>query len=157
MVALLAPCAGERILDLGCGDGVLTAQLVALGCTVVGVDASAAQVAAARARGCDARVMDAEALPFPDGTVIARLAWSYDSSEENDRSFGRKQSFVAGHPKNGVQFMVKDSRKYGSTGGWLYAQFDDGRPVRDAAQLDACFRCHQAVNARDYVFTRYAR
>ena len=97
------------------------------------------------------------ALPFPDGTVIARLAWSYDSSDENDRAFGRKQSFVAGHPKNGVQFMVKDAVKYASTGGWLYAQFDDGKPLRDAAQLQSCFQCHQAVTNRDYVFTRYAR
>jgi hypothetical protein len=94
--------------------------------------------------------------PFPDGTVIARLAWSYESSEENNKSFGRKQSFVAGHPKNGVQFMVKDTTKYASTGGWLYAQFDDGKPLRDAAQLQSCFQCHQAVNNRDYVFTRYA-
>lgn len=94
--------------------------------------------------------------PFPDGTVIARLAWSYESSEENNKSFGRKQSFVAGHPKNGVQFMVKDATKYASTGGWLYAQFDDGKPLRDAAQLHSCFQCHQAVNGRDYVFTRYA-
>ena len=95
--------------------------------------------------------------PFPDGTVIARLAWSYESSDENDKSFGRKQSFVAGHPKNGVQFMVKDATKYASTGGWLYAHFDDGKPLRDAAQLRSCFQCHQAVNDRDYVFTRYAR
>src|SRR5438477_10162592 len=43
--------------------------------------------------------------PFPDGTIIARIAWSYDSSEENNKTFGgRKQSFIAGHPKNGVQF-----------------------------------------------------
>jgi hypothetical protein len=95
--------------------------------------------------------------PFPNGTVIARLAWSYESSEENDKSFGRKQSFVAGHPKNGVQFMVKDTTKYASTGGWLYAQFDDGKPLRDDAQLHSCVQCHQAVKARDYVFTRYAR
>ena len=54
---------------------------------------------------------------YPDGTIIARLAWSYDASEENNRTFGRDQSFVAGHPKNGVQFMVKDSKKYASTGG----------------------------------------
>src|SRR5438477_12720590 len=43
--------------------------------------------------------------PFPDGTIIARLAWSYDASEDNNKTFGRVQSFVAGHPKNGVQFM----------------------------------------------------
>jgi hypothetical protein len=95
--------------------------------------------------------------PFPDGTIIARLAWSYDSSEENNKSFGREQSFVAGHPKNGVQFMVKDAAKYASTGGWLYAQFDDGTPVRDAKQLQSCFTCHQAIKNRDYVFTKYAR
>ena len=54
---------------------------------------------------------------FPDGTVIARLAWSYDPSDENDKVFGRRQSFVAGAPKERVQFMVKDSTKYASTGG----------------------------------------
>ena len=50
-------------------------------------------------------------LPFPNGTIIVRLAWSYVPSEENNRVFGRPQSFVAGPPTNGVQFMVKDSRK----------------------------------------------
>lgn len=55
---------------------------------------------------------------FPDGTIIARIAWSYDASPENNRVFGKPQSFVAGHPKNGVQFMVKDSTQYASTGGW---------------------------------------
>jgi hypothetical protein len=95
-------------------------------------------------------------LPFPDGTIIARLAWSYDSSDENNKAFGRPQSFVAGHPKNGVQFMVKDSRKYASTGGWGFAHFDDGKSA-DEAVLKTCFPCHQAVSARDLVFTRYAR
>src|SRR4026208_1344380 len=59
-------------------------------------------------------------LPFPDGTIIARLAWRYVASEENDKTFGRKQSFVAGEPVNGVQFMVKDAQKYAATGGWGY-------------------------------------
>ena len=96
------------------------------------------------------------ARPFPDGTVIARLAWSYDASEENNKTFGRRQSFVAGHPKNGVQFMVKDSTRYASTGGWGYAQFDDGKPLTDAAKLQSCFDCHQAFKDHDYVFTNYA-
>jgi hypothetical protein len=96
------------------------------------------------------------ALPFPDGTIIARIAWSYDASEENNKTFGKKQSFVAGHPKNGVQFMVKDATKYASTGGWKYAQFDDGKPLTDAAKLQSCFECHKAIEHRDYVFTRYA-
>ena len=60
----LAPVAGERILDLGCGDGALTERLVERGATVVGVDASASMIAAARARGLDARVMDATELRF---------------------------------------------------------------------------------------------
>ena len=64
VVELLAPQPGERILDLGCGDGALTERLVALGCDVVGVDGSAAQVAGARARGLDARVADGQALDF---------------------------------------------------------------------------------------------
>jgi trans-aconitate methyltransferase len=64
VVELLAPRAGERILDLGCGDGVLTAKLAELGCDMVGVDASPAQVEAARAIGLDARVMDGEGLAF---------------------------------------------------------------------------------------------
>lgn len=64
VVALLAPVAGERILDLGCGDGALTVELVRAGAEVVGVDASQAMVRAARAAGLDARVMDGAALAF---------------------------------------------------------------------------------------------
>jgi trans-aconitate methyltransferase len=64
LVELLAPRRGERILDLGCGDGALSAKLADHGCELVGVDASAAQVAAAKERGIDARVASGEALPF---------------------------------------------------------------------------------------------
>ena len=95
-------------------------------------------------------------LPFPDGTIIARLAWSYDPLEESAKAFGRLQSFVAGPPKNGVQFMVKDSKKYASTGGWGFAQFNkDGKPA-DEVMLKTCFPCHEPVKDRDFVFTRYA-
>ena len=64
VVDLLAPRPGERILDLGCGDGALTERLVAAGASVVAVDASEEQVAGARSRGLDARVARGEALPF---------------------------------------------------------------------------------------------
>ena len=64
VVELLAPRASERILDLGCGDGALTAKLASMGCQVVGVDSSAAQIDAARKLGLDARVMNGEALDF---------------------------------------------------------------------------------------------
>ena len=61
-------------------------------------------------------------LPFPDGAIIAAIYWQYSSSEENNKVFGRPQSFVAGPPKN-IQFMVKDSKKYAATGGWGFADF----------------------------------
>jgi hypothetical protein len=96
-----------------------------------------------------------ERLPFPDGTIIARVAWDYVASDENNKAFGRAQSFVAGAPKNGVQFMVKDSKKYASTGGWGYGHFQDGKPA-DQSMLKTCFPCHEAVKARDFVFTRYS-
>src|ERR1700722_37233 len=71
---------------------------------------------------------------FPDGTVIARLAWNYVPSAENNKVFGRDQSFVAGSaPDWYLQFMVKDSKRYAATGGWGYAQFDkDGNPADEA-------------------------
>jgi hypothetical protein len=94
-----------------------------------------------------------EKLPFPDGTIIARLAWSYVPSLENNKVFGRDQSFVAGNPIN-VQFMVKDSRKYAATGGWGFAQFTAGKPP-DEGLLKTCFPCHAPAKARDYVFTHY--
>jgi hypothetical protein len=93
--------------------------------------------------------------PFPDGTIIARLSWSYIASEENNRAFGRVQSFVAGPPIN-VQFMVKNSRKYAATGGWGFAQFKDGKPADESVHA-TCFACHQSMKARDFVFTQYAR
>jgi trans-aconitate methyltransferase len=60
----LNPRTGERILDLGCGDGALTEKIAAAGAEVVGVDASSDMILAARRRGLDARVMDAYNLSF---------------------------------------------------------------------------------------------
>jgi hypothetical protein len=97
-------------------------------------------------------------LPFPDGTIIARVSWKYIPSEENDKAFGRQQSFVAGPaPDWYLQFMIKDSKKYAATGGWGFAQFNkDGDPSADAAKLKTCFPCHEPAKGRDFVFTRYA-
>jgi len=94
-------------------------------------------------------------LPFPDGTIIARLAWAYTPSEENNKVFGREQSFVAGAATN-VQLMVKNSKKYAATGGWGFAQFTNGKPA-DEPVIKTCFSCHVPAKAHDYVFTRYAR
>jgi hypothetical protein len=93
-------------------------------------------------------------LPYPDGTIIAALHYGHVPSEENDKVFGNPQSFVPGAPTN-VQFMVKDSKKYASTGGWGFAHFNkDGKPG-DEALLKTCAPCH-AKASRDFVFTRYA-
>ncbi len=61
---LLQPQPGERILDLGCGDGILTEKLVALGAKVIGIDSSADMIGAACGRGIDARMMDVRSLTF---------------------------------------------------------------------------------------------
>jgi Cytochrome P460 len=94
-------------------------------------------------------------LPFPDGTIIAALHYRFVPSDENNKAFGQAQSFVAGDPTN-VQFMIKDSNKYASTGGWGYGHFSqDGTPGSDGL-LKTCAPCH-AKAARDSVFTRYSR
>ena len=64
VLALLDPRPGERILDLGCGDGVLTQAIADRGADVVGVDASPQMVVAARALGIDARCVDGTRLTF---------------------------------------------------------------------------------------------
>ena len=66
VLELLAPRPGERILDVGCGEGTLTQQIVDRGATVVGIDSSQDMIDAARARGLDARLANAEALTFDD-------------------------------------------------------------------------------------------
>jgi Cytochrome P460 len=95
-------------------------------------------------------------LPFPDGTIIVRIAWNYITSEENNKAFGRRQSFVPGVPTDSyLQVIVKDPKKYAATGGWGYGQFNkDGKPAAEAT-LKTCFPCHEASRARDFVFTRY--
>lgn len=93
-------------------------------------------------------------LPFPDGSVVARLAWDYTPLPESAAAFGEPQSHVAGLPKNGVQFMVKDSKRFAATGGWGYAQFNDGKP--GGVPPEACHACHQFAGDRDFVFNRHA-
>lgn len=90
--------------------------------------------------------------PFPDGTVLAKVAWT-----------------AAKHPKFPVatvpdtfvqvEFMVKDAKKYGTTGGWGFARFvgDSLTPYgKDAGFVQECFGCHLPVKGNDYVFTGLA-
>jgi Cytochrome P460 len=88
-------------------------------------------------------------LPFPDGTILAKLAWKHVPSPE----FG--PASIPGAATT-VQIMVKDSKKYAATGGWGFGRFINGKPV-DEAQHKTCFACHEAnVKGHDLVFTRYS-
>ncbi|MCK1547358.1 cytochrome P460 family protein [Bradyrhizobium sp. 160] len=88
-------------------------------------------------------------LPFPDGTVLVKRAWKRKQSPEF------ASATIPGAATT-VQVMVKDSKKYASTGGWGFGRFVDGKAV-DEAQHRTCFSCHEArAKSRDYVFTRLA-
>jgi hypothetical protein len=95
------------------------------------------------------KAVHASTLPFPDGTILAKLAWKRVPSTESPPASVPGQATT-------VQFMVKDSKRYASTGGWGFGRFINGKPV-DEAQHQTCFACHQAlVKNHDYVFTRLA-
>ena len=95
-------------------------------------------------------------LPFPEGAIVGRIAWSYVSSEENNKTFGKEQSFVAGSPTPFyLQFMEKDSKKYAATGGWGYSSFDNNGKPTGTASMQSCYPCHQLIKSRDFIFTKY--
>ncbi|TWB56555.1 cytochrome P460 family protein [Nitrospirillum viridazoti] len=95
------------------------------------------------------KAYQAGTLPFPDGTVLVKLAWKHTQSPEF------ATASVPGAATT-VQIMVKDSKRYAATGGWGFGRFVNGKPA-DQAQHETCWGCHQALVAdRDYVFTRYA-
>lgn len=95
--------------------------------------------------------------PFPDGAVIVRLAWRYQSSPRNDAVFPSPQSFVAGAPIN-VQVSVKDSKRYKDSGGWGYGQFEEGYANQDEKLTRSCVACHSKLDApADFVFSDYSR
>lgn len=90
------------------------------------------------------------AQPFPDGTILVKLAWRQMQSPEF------QPATIPGAATT-VQVMVKDSRKYAASGGWGFGRFIDGAPV-DEAQHRTCFACHEALaKENDYVFSRYAQ
>ena len=96
--------------------------------------------------------------PFPEGAIIGRVAWKMVPSEENNKIFGKEQSFVPGDaPDWYLQFMEKNTKKYAATGGWGYSNFGKAlTATTDKKTMYACFTCHQAVQARDYIFTKYS-
>jgi hypothetical protein len=100
------------------------------------------------------RAFRSDKLPFPDGAIIAKVAWKRVASAVDDRALG-PQAFVPGAAST-RQFMVKDSKRYASSGGWGFGRFLNGKPT-DAAQHGTCFACHASfVSGHDFVFTQYA-
>ena len=108
-------------------------------------------------------------IPYRDGAIIARLAWKQTADAQTSNALRLQaqqaglsadaigkllsQSFIAG-PATNVQFMIKDSKKYASTGGWGFAQFTNGKA--DAIVQQSCFACHEPAKATDFVFTHYS-
>jgi trans-aconitate methyltransferase len=151
LLEMLAPRPRERILDLGCGDGALTEKLAAFGCEVVGVDASPEQVEAARARGLDARVCRAEALPFAgefDGVLSnAVLHWVKDQAaalaavHRALRPGGRIVAELGGHGcvatiRNALHEALR-ARGHDPLGydPWFFPTVEEYRALLDAARF----------------------
>ena len=163
VVDLLAPQAGERILDLGCGDGALTERFRNAGCLAVGVDSSPEQVWAALQRGLDARIVDARELPFDtefDAVFSnAALHWIPDPDAAIDgvwKALKPGGRFVAECGGAGCVASIRESfaealRTRGidcaGVDPWYFPTADQYRARPRAARLPG--RLHRAVPAPD--------
>src|SRR2546430_10192951 len=93
--------------------------------------------------------------PFPEGSKIAKLQWSFKKSTE--------APFVVDVPNAPTQaFLIeKDSKRFPKTGGWGYALFNHdtatGKMTADEAKSDCGHACHVAVKAKDYIFHPYQK
>jgi hypothetical protein len=93
--------------------------------------------------------------PFPDGAKMAKIHWNAKKSAE------APEPTTVADTLHDIDFMVKDSKRFSSSGGWGYAQFnydtasDTFKPEGSGA--DCGYACHTIVKAKDYVFTAYPK
>ncbi len=143
--AVPTPAAASPVFGVAIPEGYRNWQLIAVSHRTDNKD----ELRAVLGNNIVMKAFRGKKLPFPDGSVIAKLAWKREPMKE---FAGAWAPGVA--PR--IEFMVKDSRKYASTGGWGFGRFIDGKPA-DEAVHKTCFPCHQAsVKDLDFVFTRYA-
>jgi SAM-dependent methyltransferase len=137
VLELLSPRAGERILDLGCGDGALTDKLAAVGAQVVGIDSSPEMIAAARGRGLDARLMDARSLAFEDefDAVFSNAVLHWVKDDPDAPIAGAFRALKAGGR------FVGEMGGHGCVGAITVALLAtlERRGVRDAASWIPCY------------------
>ena len=90
--------------------------------------------------------------PWPEGTVLAKMVWK----EKTDAAW---PTAIAPSDFVHAEFMIKDSKKFASTGGWGYARWLglDQKPYgKDANFAQECVGCHTPVKSNDWVFTHPA-
>lgn len=91
--------------------------------------------------------------PWPDGTIMAKVAWK-DTTHEVWKTATVPGDFIQ------AEFMIRDSKKYSSTGGWGFARWVgmDQKPYgKDANFVQECFGCHTPMKNNNWVFTRPVR
>ena len=94
-------------------------------------------------------VADGKTNPWPDGAILAKLVWKNESIKEWPAAIAPGKFVHA-------EFMMKDSKKYTSTGGWGFARWlgTEQKPYgKDETFVQECFNCHLPVKSKDYVFT----
>eukprot|EP00752_Nemacystus_decipiens_P015678 g13992.t1 len=134
LLDILSPRSGERILDVGCGDGVLTAEIKARGCQVVGIDFAPDMIAAAVKRDLEAYVMDASAInaPFLLSKLTNHQCHSSSSSSSEDPSSPSTEGRRGYSPANGGA-----ARAPGESDPATASQDRQGAPAFDAVFTNA--------------------
>ena len=95
------------------------------------------------------RLKSGGSTPYPDGTVLV----------DDVRQFSVDDGAYQQGAHKFITVMVKDSKKYASTGGWGFQAWPDGDPTKPIVNDSAkqCFSCHAPKKANDYVFSTYLK